>query len=113
MSIIQCPECKNDISSKATSCPHCGYPLRANESDRKPSRRSAFGEITFAFSILAMIMLFTGGIALILPVFILAIVAVILGIIDIFVSRSIRVLNALGLLMIFGMVVFVIKILGW
>ena len=28
MSIIQCPECKKEISNQATSCPHCGYKLK-------------------------------------------------------------------------------------
>jgi hypothetical protein len=27
MSLIDCPECKNQISDKAFSCPHCGFPL--------------------------------------------------------------------------------------
>lgn len=27
MSLIQCPECGKEISNKATSCPHCGYPI--------------------------------------------------------------------------------------
>lgn len=24
--LIKCPECKNDFSNKAESCPHCGFP---------------------------------------------------------------------------------------
>lgn len=27
MPLIQCPECKEKISDKATFCPHCGYPM--------------------------------------------------------------------------------------
>lgn len=27
MSLIECPECKKEISSFAKSCPHCGFPL--------------------------------------------------------------------------------------
>ncbi len=27
MALIKCPECEGDVSSKATACPHCGYPL--------------------------------------------------------------------------------------
>ena len=30
MALIECPECKREISSEAISCPHCGYPLRRN-----------------------------------------------------------------------------------
>ncbi len=25
MSLIECPECNNQISDKAVICPHCGY----------------------------------------------------------------------------------------
>ena len=27
MALIDCPECKKEISDKANSCPHCGYPI--------------------------------------------------------------------------------------
>lgn len=27
MALIKCPECGNDVSSSATSCPKCGYPI--------------------------------------------------------------------------------------
>lgn len=27
MALIKCPECERDLSSKATACPHCGYPI--------------------------------------------------------------------------------------
>lgn len=27
MSLIRCPECKKEISDRATACPHCGYPI--------------------------------------------------------------------------------------
>ena len=28
MSLIKCPECGNDISDQAASCPRCGYPIQ-------------------------------------------------------------------------------------
>lgn len=31
MSLIQCPECKKEISDKATACPNCGMPLRLED----------------------------------------------------------------------------------
>lgn len=34
--IIKCPECELQISDKALSCPHCGYPLQPNSIVRKP-----------------------------------------------------------------------------
>lgn len=32
MSLINCPECQKEISDKAASCPHCGYPIENNQS---------------------------------------------------------------------------------
>ena len=29
MALIKCPECKKEISNKATACPHCGCPIVA------------------------------------------------------------------------------------
>ena len=26
--LIKCPECKLQVSDKAITCPHCGYPLK-------------------------------------------------------------------------------------
>lgn len=39
MALIQCPECKTDISDKAASCPKCGNPMivsKASENSDKP-----------------------------------------------------------------------------
>lgn len=33
MALIKCPECEKDISTKATDCPHCGFPLSEYISD--------------------------------------------------------------------------------
>lgn len=27
MALIKCPECQLQVSDKALSCPHCGYPI--------------------------------------------------------------------------------------
>lgn len=27
MALLKCPECNNDVSDKALTCPHCGYPI--------------------------------------------------------------------------------------
>jgi len=35
MALIKCPECGREVSDRATSCIHCGFPLR-EELDRKP-----------------------------------------------------------------------------
>ena len=51
--LIQCPECGLQASDKATTCPHCGYPLQgqpAKNEKRKSNRRkrlpNGFGQIT-------------------------------------------------------------------
>lgn len=33
MALIECPECKKQISDKAVSCPNCGYPLKLQQTD--------------------------------------------------------------------------------
>ena len=53
MALMKCPECELQVSDKALSCPHCGYPLQATRSvkrTRKSVRRkrlpNGFGSIT-------------------------------------------------------------------
>jgi hypothetical protein len=38
MALIKCPECGSDISTLATACPKCGYPV--NNIDRKASQQN-------------------------------------------------------------------------
>lgn len=55
--LIKCPECELKISSKAYSCPHCGYPLRGsrpenikqryNPSTKRKRLPNGFGQISF------------------------------------------------------------------
>ena len=51
--LIQCKECKREISDKAYSCPHCGYPMKSftEKPTRGKSRKrkrlpNGFGQIT-------------------------------------------------------------------
>lgn len=37
MALIECPECKEKVSDKAISCPHCGYPLKNGDLNIKNS----------------------------------------------------------------------------
>ena len=44
MALIQCPECELQVSDKALSCPHCGYPLKEKDQTKgrgkaKPKRK--------------------------------------------------------------------------
>lgn len=34
--LIKCPECELQVSDKAQSCPHCGYPMKQDTKQRKP-----------------------------------------------------------------------------
>ncbi len=36
MALIKCPECQNEVSDKATSCPHCGFPIHNVEKNDNP-----------------------------------------------------------------------------
>lgn len=50
--LIKCPECELQVSDKAYSCPHCGYPLKSdakNITRRKTKRKrlpNGFGQIS-------------------------------------------------------------------
>lgn len=49
--LLLCPECELEVSDKAATCPHCGYPLKA-ESSLPPKKKkhmrlpNGFGQIT-------------------------------------------------------------------
>ena len=49
--LIKCPECDLQISDKAVSCPHCGYPMKPEKVIRKISKKrmrlpNGFGQIS-------------------------------------------------------------------
>ncbi len=51
--LLSCPECELQVSDKAFSCPHCGYPMKLDAKTRKPrslnkKRRlpNGFGQIS-------------------------------------------------------------------
>ena len=52
MALIKCPECELQVSDKALSCPHCGYPLKGSAEPKRhstPKRMrlpNGFGSIT-------------------------------------------------------------------
>lgn len=49
--LIKCPECELQVSDKAVTCPHCGYPLKSNARQRVSTKRkklpNGFGQISF------------------------------------------------------------------
>lgn len=38
--LVKCPECELQVSDKASTCPHCGYPLQPNIKPRKPRNKN-------------------------------------------------------------------------
>ena len=55
MALMKCPECELQVSDRALSCPHCGYPLQETPQSipskkKKKNRRrrlpNGFGQIT-------------------------------------------------------------------
>lgn len=48
--LINCPECELQVSDKAISCPHCGYPFKKAATFRQSSKRkrlpNGFGQIS-------------------------------------------------------------------
>ena len=51
--LTQCPECELPVSVKATACPHCGYPMKPSEKQKKPRKSNkrrrlpnGFGQIS-------------------------------------------------------------------
>lgn len=48
--LIKCPECELQVSDKALSCPHCGYPFKKDARPYKSSKRkrlpNGFGQIS-------------------------------------------------------------------
>jgi len=47
MSLIQCPECKQQVSDKAESCPHCGLPQRYLIEPRNETILSKDSSVTY------------------------------------------------------------------
>lgn len=51
--LIKCPECELQVSDKAMTCPHCGYPMKSPEKQKRPRKSTkrrrlpnGFGQIS-------------------------------------------------------------------
>lgn len=42
MALISCPECNNQVSDAALSCPSCGHPLQSSTTQGQPEKRELF-----------------------------------------------------------------------
>lgn len=38
--LVKCPECELQVSDKASTCPHCGYPMQSISRPRKPRNKN-------------------------------------------------------------------------
>lgn len=67
MALIHCPECQQNVSTQATSCPNCGYPLRPqfdslrNDPDlvrlvERERRRRALAPVSIALAVILLLM---------------------------------------------------------
>lgn len=60
MSLIQCPECKKQISDKAQSCPTCGYSAVATTVEQTSKRWKGLQIIGAMLVIIGFPVIFTG-----------------------------------------------------
>lgn len=56
MALIECPECKKQVSNIAKMCPHCGYKLNATENKRR--NKKVLWSVIFALLTILTIGLF-------------------------------------------------------
>lgn len=40
MALIDCPECKKQVSDTALACPHCGYSLKTKPAEQTTDRQA-------------------------------------------------------------------------
>jgi hypothetical protein len=64
MAIVKCPECKTEVSDKATTCPSCAYPIKkylSKESAKKLLGRAQFFSAIFMVAgiVIGLMALFT------------------------------------------------------
>ena len=55
MVLIKCPECNNDVSDKAATCPHCGYAFELVSKDTRKQANTDMKMVLMIFSIIAMV----------------------------------------------------------
>ena len=58
MALVKCPECGNDVSDTARTCPHCGYNLRIKNTEQKPRRKKKWLPFVIIGGVLLTILIF-------------------------------------------------------
>lgn len=129
MALINCPECGREISDKAGSCPHCGFPINNNENVGIGKEESTISDLQKTdlppvevknnldgstqitsmkntwFSIASLILVILGTLLRIAP---LIWGGFILGVIDFFINRDNRKYLFLILTFIIGVIGFLV-----
>ena len=62
MALIKCPECNNQISDQADSCPKCGYELKAKKVNDSKTSGAVTSKINFKY--LAIILIIVAAVLL-------------------------------------------------
>lgn len=58
MGVIQCPDCKKEISDSAPRCPHCGRVFPANQAKLEANATTPFGSPMFLAIVGLLVWLF-------------------------------------------------------
>lgn len=75
--LIQCPECKKEVSDAAQNCPHCGYAIKKapeNKSSKETNKSAAFQFLAIGACIIAI---FTPKIIAYIPLIIACLASII------------------------------------
>lgn len=59
---MQCPNCNNDVSPEAVSCPHCGHPIKDPAAGASPKSRLAAALLCFFVGFLGVHRFYVGKI---------------------------------------------------
>ena len=57
MAMINCPECGENISSQASTCPRCGFPVKTTSNHKTYISKKALYIILVAFVMLPMVLM--------------------------------------------------------
>ena len=58
MALTNCPECNNEVSDSALTCPHCGFQLKNQKLQKKAPKKKAGGCAIIIIAILILFIVF-------------------------------------------------------
>ena len=56
MALINCPECKKEISDTARKCPHCGYVVKSVLKDVNTNKKTIIKMAIAAIAVIALVL---------------------------------------------------------